>query len=322
MALQISDIGAPALSPSRPGARYNHGLPAPEPSGAAHEEFPDMTRTAFRPSLSGPSTGRRHWLRQAAGAATALVALASLMTAPAALAQPAAPATLRVGVEGNYPPFSRMGPDGRLTGFDIDIARALCTEMKVQCTLVQQEWDGMMPALNARKFDMIVASMTITEERKKAAAFSDPYYSVPSRFVGKAGAFKDHSPAALKGKKIIVLRNSPRAQYVAANYKDSDVLLVTKETDVYLELLAGRGDIGFGSSVVSADALLKRPEGKAFAQVGPSINLDGGGGVGIAFRKNDDALRERVNAALKAIRANGTYQKLAAQYFDFDVSPN
>jgi polar amino acid transport system substrate-binding protein/arginine/ornithine transport system substrate-binding protein len=278
--------------------------------------------TAHRPTLDAASAPQsRRGLARAAFALSIGLTLAAALP-PLALAQAATPATLRVGVEGNYPPFSRMGPDGRLSGFDIDIARALCTEMKVQCTLVQQEWDGMMPALNARKFDMIVASMTITEERKKAAAFSDPYYSVPSRFVGKAGAFKDHSPAALKGKKIIVLRNSPRAQYVAANYKESEVLLVTKETDVYLELMAGRGDIAFGSSVVSADALLKRPEGKAFAQVGPSINLDGGGGVGIAFRKNDDALRERVNAALKAIRANGTYQKLAAQYFDFDVSPN
>ena len=237
-------------------------------------------------------------------------------------AQTAGPAKVRVGVEGNYPPFSRLGTDGKLSGFDIDIALAVCERLKAECQLVQQEWDGMIPALAARKFDLIVASMTITEERKKAVDFSDPYYDVPSRFVARSGAFKDHTAADFKGKKIIVLRNSPRAQYVAANYKDSDVLLVTKETDVYLELLAGRGDIGFGSSVVSADALLKRPEGKAFAQVGPSINLDGGGGVGIAFRKNDDALRERVNAALKAIRANGTYQKLAAQYFDFDVSPN
>lgn len=252
--------------------------------------------------------------------AAALLA-AALFTPLAAQAQ-AATGKLRVGVEGNYPPFSRMGADGKLGGFDIDIALALCAQMKIECTLVQQEWDGMMPALNAKKFDMIVASMTITEERKKAVDFSDPYYSVPSRFVAKAGAFKDHSPASLKGKKIITLRNSPRAKFVADNYKDSEVLLVNKETDVYMELLAGRGDIGFGSSVVSGEAFLKKPEGRGFAQVGPSVNLDGGSGVGIAFRKADDALRERVNAALKEIRANGTYKRLADQYFDFNVAPN
>ena len=257
-----------------------------------------------------------------AAAVTAALATALLLAPLAATAQAAAASKIRVGVEGNYPPFSKMGADGKLAGFDIDIALALCAQMKAECTLVQQEWDGMMPALNAKKFDMIVASMTITEERKKAADFSDPYYTVPSRFLAKTGAFKDHTPATLKGKKIITLRNSPRAKFIADNYKDSEVLLVNKETDVYLELQAGRGDIGFGSSVVSGEALLKRPEGKAYGQIGPDVNLDGGSGVGIAFRKGDEALRERVNAALKVVRANGTYKKLADQYFDFNVAPN
>jgi arginine/ornithine transport system substrate-binding protein len=255
------------------------------------------------------------------------IALATLLLAtcwPLAQAQAPEWKKVRVGVEGNYPPFSKLGPDGKLAGFDIDIALAVCRQIGAECTLVQQEWDGMMPALNAKKFDMIVASMTITEERKKAADFSDPYYDVPSRWVAKAGAFKDASPASLKGKKIIVLRNSPRAKFVADNHKDAQVLLVNKETDIYMELVAGRGDIGFGSSVVSSEAFLKKPEGKGFAQVGPTVRLDGGGGgVGIAFRKGETVLRDKVNAALKAIRADGSYKKLADQYFDFDVSgPN
>ena len=250
---------------------------------------------------------------------TVLAACVTLLAAFSAQAQ----TKLRVGVEGNYPPFSKMGADGKLSGFDIDIAIAVCAQMKAECTLVQQEWDGMMPALNAKKFDMIVASMTITEERKKAADFSDPYYDVPSRWVAKAGAFKDHTPTSFKGKKIIVLRNSPRAKHVADNYKDSEVLLVNKETDIYMELATGRGDIGFGSSVVSNEAFLKKPEGKGFAQVGNTVRLDaGGGGVGIAFRKGDSELREKVNVALKALRTNGSYKKLADAYFDFDVSGN
>lgn len=252
-----------------------------------------------------------------------LTGLAALLAAGPLATHAQAPdwKKIRVGVEGNYPPFSRLGPDGRLSGFDIDIALALCRQMGAECTLVQQEWDGMMPALAAKKFDMIVASMTITDERRKAADFSDPYYDVPSRWVARAGAFKDHSAASLKGRKIIVLRNSPRARHVAEHYKDSEVLLVNKETDVYMELAAGRGDIGLGSSVVSSEAFLKRPEGKGYVQVGPTIRLDGGGGgVGIAFRKGETALREKVNAALRAIRADGTYRKLADGYFDFDVS--
>ena len=131
---------------------------------------------------------------------------------------------LRVGVEGNYPPFSQMGADGTLSGFDVDIANAVCAELKVTCQLVQQEIDGMIPALNARKFDTIVASLTITEERLKAVDFSDSYYDVPLRFVAKQGAFANFEPATLKGKTIVVLRNTPRAKYVVDRYQDSKVL--------------------------------------------------------------------------------------------------
>jgi len=246
--------------------------------------------------------------------------LAALLLAAASLVHAQAPSKLRVGVEGNYPPFSQIAPDGKLSGFDIDIANAVCAQMKAECTLVQQEWDGMIPALNAKRFDFIVASMTITDERRKAVDFSDPYYDVPSRFVAKAGAFADHAPATLKGKTIIVLRNSPRDKYLAENYKDSTIQRVNKEPEVYLELAAGRGDIAFGSSVVSAEAFLKKPEGKAYAQVGPSVRIAAGSGVGIAMRKNDTELRDRINAALKAIKADGTYKRLVAKYFDFDIS--
>jgi polar amino acid transport system substrate-binding protein/arginine/ornithine transport system substrate-binding protein len=232
----------------------------------------------------------------------------------------AQPAKLRVGVEGNYPPFSMIAPDGRLGGFDIDIANALCAEMKVECTFVQQEFDGMIPALNAKKFDFIVASMTITDARKKAVDFSDPYYDVPSRFVAKAGAFPDHSPAALKGKRIVVLRNSPRAAYLAEHYKDSEIVLAGKETEVYMELAVGRADVAFGSSVVSGEAFLKKPEGKGFAQLGPAIRIGAGSGVGIAVRKGDEALQAKINAALAALKANGGYKALADKYFDFDIS--
>lgn len=231
--------------------------------------------------------------------------------------------TVRIGVEGNYPPFSEVAADGTLKGFDIDIANALCAEMKVKCELVQQEWDGMIPALTANKFDMIVASMSITEKRKKMVDFSNPYYDVPSRWVAKEGTFTSWAPADLKGKTIIVLRNSPRADYLAANYPDSTILAVDKEPSVYLELAAGRGDIAFGSSVVSSEAFLKQPEGKGFAQVGDTIFLTDGadGGVGIALRKGEEELRNNVNTALAALMADGRYKTMASAYFDFDITP-
>ena len=251
-------------------------------------------------------------------AAAAAIAAAGVAATPGA-AQAQTAGRLRVGVEGNYPPFSQLGPDGTLSGFDIDIARAVCAEMKVECVLVQQEFDGMIPALNARKFDAVVASLTITEERRKAVEFSDSYYDVPSRFVAKQGAFADYKPETLKGKTLVVLRNSPRAKFLQDRYKDSTILQVAKETEVYMELAAGRGDIGFGSSVVSSEAFLKKPEGRGFAPVGEPVRLDGAG-VGIAIRKADTELRDKINAALKAIKANGTYDTMQKKYFDFDIA--
>ena len=254
--------------------------------------------------------------------AAASFLLAAFTTSTGALAQAPGWAKIRIGVEANYPPFSQMGTDGKFSGFDIDIANALCAEIKSECTLVSQEWDGMMPALNAKKFDMIVASMSITEERKKAADFSDSYYDIPSAWVAKTGSFKDVNASSLKGKKIIVTRNSPRATFAQATYKDSEFLLVAKEAEVTMELAAGRGDIGFGSSLAATAAFLKSPEGKSFSKVGTPVNLGGakdGGGVGIAMRKGEETLKLKINAALKAITANGVYKTINAKYFDINI---
>ena len=235
-----------------------------------------------------------------------------------AIGQTPAANKIRIGVEGSYPPFSMITADGSLSGFDIDIAQSLCVHMGAQCELVQQEWDGMIPALKVRKFDAIVASMTITDERRKVVEFTDPYYDVPSRWVAPAGPLAATDPASLKGKRIIVLRNSPRARYILEHYKESDVLQTESEAEVYRQLVAGRGDIAFGSSVVSGEAFLKKREGQGFRQVGPLVAL--GEGVGIAVRKDDPGLRDRFNAALKAMKADGSYARLERRYFDFDIS--
>ena len=108
-----------------------------------------------------------------------------------------------IGTEGAYPPFSEMGSDGKLKGFDIDIAAALCTRMKVTCTLVQAEFDAMIPALRAKKFDAIVASMSITPERKKSVDFSVKYYQTPARFVARADAKLDIAVQAIKNSRVV-----------------------------------------------------------------------------------------------------------------------
>lgn len=247
-----------------------------------------------------------------------LTAAATLLVSITAFAQAPGWAKIRIGVEANYPPFSQMGTDGKFSGFDIDIANALCAEIKADCTLVAQEWDGMMPALNVKKFDMIVASMTVTDERKKSADFSDPYYDIPSAWIAKAGSYIDVNAATLKGKKIIVMRNTPRAAYLQSNFKDNELLLVAKEAEVTMELAAGRGDIGFGSSLAATSAFLKSPEGKTYSKVGTPVAVSTSG-VGIAMRKGEETLRTKINAALKTISSNGVYKSINDKYFDVNI---
>ena len=228
---------------------------------------------------------------------------------------------IRIGVEGAYPPFSEVGPDGKLKGFDIDIALALCAEMKAECTLVQQEWDGIIPALQSRKFDAIVASMAITEERLKVVNFTNKYYNTPSRLVAKAGAGLEASAAGLKGKRIGVQRSTIQDRFVTATFTQSEIVRYAKADEVYLDLAAGRVDAVFSDTLAVDGGFLKKPQGKGFAFFGPSYDDPKffGTGSGIAVRKADTALQAKFNAAIAAIRANGVYKKINDRYFDFDV---
>jgi arginine/ornithine transport system substrate-binding protein len=229
---------------------------------------------------------------------------------------------LRIGVEGAYPPFSSTTADGTLVGFDIDIARALCNAMEAECTLVAQDWDGIIPALLARKYDAIIASMSITEERKKKVAFTDKYYQTPAKFITKKGAIKEFSPDVLKGKTVGVQRATIHDNYITDNYgKDVDIKRYATQDEAYLDIAAGRVDFLLADSVAISEGFLKKPEGQAYEFVGPDLTDPKwfGEGAGIACRKQDTDLVELLNKAIKQILADGTYKGINDQYFDFNV---
>ncbi len=245
----------------------------------------------------------------------------ALLAAAAFSAQAADLGKLRVGVEGAYPPFSSVGADGKIKGFDIDIANALCAEMKAQCTLVQTDFDGMIPSLQAKKLDLIVASMSITPERLKVVDFSDKYYKTPNKLIAKTGVVIDGSPASLKGKKIGVQRTTINDRYATAMFKDATIVRYGKQDEAYLDLASGRIDATLVDSVAGDTGFLKTPAGKGYAFTGPDY-VDPeffGKGVGVALRKGETDLHDKLNAAIKSIRANGSYKKIQDQYFDFDV---
>ncbi|MGD9018461.1 MAG: ABC transporter substrate-binding protein [Desulfobacterales bacterium] len=229
---------------------------------------------------------------------------------------------IRVGVEGAYPPFSYVTPDGELAGFDIDIAKALVAAMDAEIQLVPQDWDGIIPALMARKYDAIIASMSITEERKKKVAFSNKYYNTPAKFVCKKGEMTEFSPDSLKGKKVGVQRATIHDRYLTDNYgKDVEIKRYATQDEAYLDLVAGRVDLLLADSVAISDGFLNKPEGQDYEFVGPDLNDPKwfGEGTGIAIRKEDKDLVEKFNQAIEKIRADGTYKKIQDKYFDFDV---
>lgn len=250
-----------------------------------------------------------------------LLSILSVLALVPLAAHAADPGKLRIGVEGAYPPFSSVGADGKLKGFDIDIANALCAEMKAQCTLVQQDFDGMIPALQAKKFDMIVASLSITPERLKVVDFSDKYYKTPNKLIAKSGVAIDGSPKSFEGKKIGVQRSTINDRYATAKFTGATITRYAKQDEVYLDLAAGRIDATLVDAVAGDTGFVKTPAGKGYAFTGPAYDDPEffGKGVGVALRKGDTELQNKLNAAIKAIRSNGVYKKIQDQYFDFDV---
>ncbi|MFZ1679831.1 MAG: ABC transporter substrate-binding protein [Rhizobiaceae bacterium] len=228
---------------------------------------------------------------------------------------------LKIGTEGAYPPFNNLTADGKLEGFDIDIANALCAEMKAECEFVTQDWDGIIPALQAKKFDAIIASMSITDERKEKVDFTNKYYNTPPAIaVPKDSAIADISPAALAGKSIGAQGSTIHQNYAEATYKDSEIKSYPTAQEYQLDIANGRVDAVTDDSTVLTE-WLKTPEGaccKILGLITPDPKIHGEG-AGIAIRKGETDLVNKFNAAIDAIRASGKYKEINDKYFDFDV---
>ncbi|WP_050665133.1 transporter substrate-binding domain-containing protein, partial [Aeromonas schubertii] len=171
---------------------------------------------------------------------------------------------VRIGVEGAYPPFSWTEPSGEVKGFDIDIANALCEEMKVKCTLVKQDWDGIIPALLSRKFDAIIATMDITEERKKKVDFTQKYQHIPARFAAKKGSELTLDKAFMSGKTVAVQRATSMDTYITDNFPEATIKRYGTADEAYLDLKSGRVDYVLADSAAITDGLFKKDGGDAY----------------------------------------------------------
>jgi octopine/nopaline transport system substrate-binding protein len=253
------------------------------------------------------------------------------------------PTAITIATEGAYAPWNFTGPDGKAAGFEIDLANDLCARMKVKCTIVIQDWDGLIPALNVGKFDVIMASMFITDKRLEVINFSRPYAIDPSSFaVNKTNALAksdvtgkfdlDNESAALptiekmkplvKGLIVGVQAATTNLQFLKKYFDGVVDIREYKTTEQHdLDLAAGRVDALFAQSTALA-ATLDKPEFSSFTLAGPGF-LKGvfGRGTGAGIRKKDTVLVGMFNEAIGAAIADGTVKKLSLKWLKADVTP-
>lgn len=236
-------------------------------------------------------------------------------------AAPAAAADLRICVEGAYPPFSQTDDKGEIVGFDIDIANALCDAMGESCVMVRTEWDAIIPALEEGKCDAIIASMSITPERRQRIDFSEKYYQDPARLVAAEGANFEDSAEGLAGRTICVQRATLHQGYAAHAYPKSDIRLYPTQEEANLDLVAGRCDLLMADGYALQAGFLDTPDGRGYAFFGrPHLDpAHHGEGAGVAVRKSDATLRDAFSTAIRTIRENGVYKSVNDRYFPYDI---
>ncbi|MGN6669336.1 MAG: transporter substrate-binding domain-containing protein [Trinickia sp.] len=233
--------------------------------------------------------------------------------------------TLRYGVEAQYAPFESKLPSGELVGMDIDVGNAVCKLTKLSCKWVEMSFDGLIPALNGRKFDAINSGMNATDKRREAIDFTNIIYRVPTMLIARTGSGILPTPESLKGKRIAVLQSSIQETYAKAHWEPAGVQVVSyqDQNQAYTDLSSGRVDGTLVMAPAGQAGFLATPEGKGFSFVGGPVHDDKILGSGIAFgvRKGDDALKAKLNAAIDKLKADGTVKAFGQKYFgNIDVS--
>ena len=236
-----------------------------------------------------------------------------------------APQTLRFGLEAQYPPFESKAANGELQGFDIDVGNAVCQTAKLSCKWVETSFDGLIPALQGRKFDAINSAMNANEQRRQAIDFTTIIYRVPTQLIARNGSGLLPTTESLKGKRVGVLQGSIQETYAKAHWEPAGVSVVAyqDQNQAYADLVAGRVDGTLVLAPAGQRGFLSRPDGKGFGFVGQPVRDDRILGSGIAFglRKGDDALKTKLNAAISKLKSDGTVKSLGQKYFgDIDIS--
>lgn len=236
----------------------------------------------------------------------------------------AAAEQVRVGFAAEpYPPFTSPDASGNWEGWEVDFMKAICAEAKLDCVITPVAWDGIIPALTTNKIDMIIGSMSITAERQQTIDFSDKYYNSPPGIIGAKDAKFDATPEGLAGKTLGVQVATIHQVYANKYFASAGATVKEYQTqdEANNDLAAGRIDAVQADSIALGD-FLKTEQGAACCDMKGTVKDDPeilGLGVGVGLRKGETELKDKINAAIKAIRANGTYDEFSKKYFNFDI---
>ncbi|MBH9738248.1 lysine/arginine/ornithine ABC transporter substrate-binding protein [Vibrio navarrensis] len=224
----------------------------------------------------------------------------------------AAQQEIKFAMEATYAPFEYMDENNQIQGFDVDLANALCKQMQVKCSFHNQAFDSLIPALKFKRYDAAISAMDITEARLEQVSFTDAYYDNSAAFVSIAGKVADQG--ALKGKRVGVQNGSTHQSYLLEQMAGVTAVPYASYQDAFIDMKNGRIDSVFGDTAVVAEWFKKENN---LAYVGEYVTNAQyfGNGFGIAVNKDNQKLVADLNAALKAVKANGEYQTIFNQYF-------
>jgi arginine/ornithine transport system substrate-binding protein len=226
---------------------------------------------------------------------------------------------LRVGVDSNYPPLAYRREDGRLEGFDVDVAYALCAELGRHCELVPGLFADMIEWIRGGRVDIAVVSMSITDERERLIDFSIPYYRAPVRFIGRSDPAPPFGKGAPSGLTIGVREGTVFENYAnSALDEENTVISYALQEEIYLDLVLGRLDLGLGNGLTMRTGFLNTQLGVGFEAVGPQLDDPAyfGRGEAIALRKAQSELRAATNAAIERLLSDGGLAEIWSRYFD------
>jgi len=231
--------------------------------------------------------------------------------------------TIRFGVDASYPPFESKDASGKVVGFDVDLGNEICARLKAKCVWIENDFDGMIPALKAKKFDGVLSSMSMTPARAEQIAFSDKLFNTPTRLVAKKGTNLQPTAESLKGKSVGVEQGTIQETYAKAYWAPKGVQVVPYQNQdgVYQDLMSGRLDAALQDAVQADIGFMKTPRGANFEFAGKDIDDPKtlGNGAGIGLRKDDADLKAKIDHAIADIIKDGTYKKIEKKYFAFDV---